>query len=79
MSSMIINFFSARQLYFSSVLYVLPLPRSPYLRYPRSSTKKIKKELMKLEHAGRNGGGRNGGRTGPRVLISLFLFDFFST
>ena len=22
---------------------------------------KIKKELMKLEHAGRNGGGRNGG------------------
>ena len=32
---------------------------------------------MKLEHAGRNGGGRNGGRAGRRVLFSLFLFDFF--
>ena len=31
---------------------------------------------MKLERVGRNGGGRNGGRAGPRVLISLFLFDF---
>ena len=28
---------------------------------------------MKLEHAG-----RNGGRAGPRVLISLFLVDLFS-
>ena len=46
---------------------------------PGQVLKKIKKEVMKLEHAGGNGGGRNGGRKGPRVLMSLFLFDLFST
>ena len=39
-----------------------PVPISYiFLAYPSSGTKKIKKELMKSEHAGRNGGGRNGG------------------
>ena len=51
-------------IYVSRILLILPLRRAPYLRYPKSGTKKIKKELIKLEHAGRNGGGRNGGRAG---------------
>ncbi len=31
---------------------------------------------MKLEHAERHGGRRNGGRAGPRDLISLLVFVF---
>ena len=42
----------ARQLYFPNVLKVLPLPRSPYLRYHRSGTNKNQKGTMKLKHAG---------------------------